>query len=265
MFADFAFRDKVALSGVNSINWARVMAQIVYYFTSAVALGAPDRKVSFSVPTGNFGDVFAGYVAKKMGLPIDRLMIATNENDILVRTLEGRRYQTTEVIQTISPSMDIQVSSNFERALFDAYNRDSDTLQAMMDSLKENGGFDLPGDGLNMLTQNYDAACVSQEQTQETIHDIYQSNRYILDPHSAIGVHAARRDMVTDGNIPVVALGCAHAAKFPDAVRDACGVHPNLPPRMENLFQLSERFTVQPNSLNAIQSYIIEKMRSTTT
>jgi threonine synthase len=261
MFADFDFRDKINLAAVNSINWARVMAQIVYYFTAAVSLGAPDRKVSFSVPTGNFGDIFAGYVAKKMGLPIDRLMIATNENDILAKTFGQGRYQTTRVIHTISPSMDIQVSSNFERALFDAYDRDGSQIQKMMDELKATGGFSVSSEAQNALNQHYDAMSVSQKETSDTIRDVYENMGYILDPHTAIGVKAASH-MAKD--TPVVALGCAHAAKFPDAVEKACGVRPDLPKHLSNLFELPEHFSVQPNDLKTIQSYILENKRPTT-
>lgn len=273
MFADTSFRDKISLAAVNSINWARVMAQIVYYFTSAVSLGAPDRKISFSVPTGNFGDIFAGYVAKQMGLPIDRLMIATNENDILNRTLHDGEYKTTQVIHTISPSMDIQVSSNFERALFDAYGRNSDIINTMMNQLKNGGGFELPANsnngsgtektGQHALKQHYDATRVSQEETSRIIKQVHRTTGYILDPHTAIGVHAGYYNMTKD--TPVVALGCAHAAKFPDAVEGACGVRPSLPPRLDNLFDLPERFSVQPNNLETLKSYILEKTGSVKT
>ncbi len=198
MFNDFEFRDGVRLAGVNSINWARVLAQVVYYFSSAVSLGAPDRKVSFTVPTGNFGDIFAGYIAKRMGLPIDRLVVATNQNDILHRCLTTGGYLTDEVTPSISPSMDIQVSSNFERALFDAYGRDGNAVGQLMDELKE-GGFNVSQGALQALREHFDSGRVSEEETLETIRDAYATMGELLCPHSAVGVrvaeaHARSRD-----------------------------------------------------------------------
>ncbi len=260
MFNDFKFRDKVGLAAVNSINWARVLAQSVYYFTAAVALGAPSRKVSFSVPTGNFGDVFAGLVAKRMGLPIDRLLVATNENDILHRTLQTGAYTRTGVTPTISPSMDIQVSSNFERLLFELYDREGAAVAGLMEVLSSAGAFALSQGAREKLAEEFDSARADQAETSATIARIRAETGQILDPHTAVGVKAAS-DVRRDVSVPMVALGTAHAAKFPDAVEAACGVRPPLPPRMADLYEREERLTVVPNDLKAIES-LIKKARN---
>ncbi|MEM7269148.1 MAG: threonine synthase, partial [Pseudomonadota bacterium] len=226
MFNDFEFRDAVKLTAVNSINWARVLAQAVYFFTAAVALGAPGRKISFSVPSGNFGDIFAGYVAKRMGLPIDRLIIATNQNDILHRTVQSGAHEKQAVEPSTSPSMDIQVSSNFERLLFDLYDREGPAIQQLMAELGQ-GGFTLSQGALDRLRAEFDSARFGEVEVAALIADYAQSTGQVLCPHSAIGVGAAA---ACDG--PTVALATAHAAKFPDAVEAACGSRPQLPPRM---------------------------------
>ncbi|MEC7257616.1 MAG: threonine synthase, partial [Pseudomonadota bacterium] len=186
MFADHDFRDEVRLAAVNSINWARVLAQVVYYFSSAVSLGAPDRKVSFTVPTGNFGDIFAGYIARQMGLPIDRLVVATNQNDILHRCLSGQGYRKGETRPSVSPSMDIQVSSNFERALFDAYGRDGKAVAQLMDELKA-GGFDVSQGAMEYLTEIFASGAASEEDTLTTIADTLRDSAELICPHSAVG------------------------------------------------------------------------------
>ena len=193
MFNDHRFRDGVSLSGVNSINWARIMAQTVYYFSSALSLGAPDRPVSFTVPTGNFGDIFAGYAAKRMGLPIDRLVIATNDNDILARTLASGEYRTREVVATTSPSMDIQVSSNFERLLFEASGRDSAEVARYMNGLKQSGGFTIDAPTLSAIRADFDADRASMDETAETIRRTLKGSGYLLDPHTATAMHVASR------------------------------------------------------------------------
>ncbi len=253
MFNDFAFRDEVSLAGVNSINWARVLAQVVYYFSSAVSIGAPHRKVSFTVPTGNFGDIFAGYIAKRMGLPIDKLVVATNQNDILHRCLSGQGYHKGHTIPSISPSMDIQVSSNFERALFDAYGRDGGAVAQLMDELKS-GGFEVSQGALETLQEIYASGRVSEEETKATIADWLTASGELLCPHSAIGVKVgeALRDTAT----PMITLATAHPAKFPAAVEEASGVHPPLPPRMADLYERSERVTRIANDLAAIEQQI---------
>ncbi|WP_324753754.1 threonine synthase [Roseovarius sp. Pro17] len=257
MFNDFAFRDAVGLAGVNSINWARVLAQVVYYFTSAVSLGAPQRKVSFTVPTGNFGDIFAGYIAKRMGLPIDRLVVATNQNDILHRCLSGGDYIPDGVIPSISPSMDIQVSSNFERALFEAYNRDASATAQLMDELKA-GGFTVSQGALEALREVFDSGRCDEDQTRATIKRTWEQTGELLCPHSAVGVHVAEDHLKPD--VPMITLATAHPAKFPDAVEAASGQHAPLPPHMADLYERDERITEVDNDLGAIQSMIRERI-----
>ncbi|WP_116599672.1 threonine synthase [Primorskyibacter marinus] len=257
MFNDFDFRDEVRLAGVNSINWARVLAQVVYYFSSAVSLGAPDRKISFTVPTGNFGDIFAGYIAKRMGLPIDRLVVATNQNDILHRCLTGGDYHTSEVRPSISPSMDIQVSSNFERALFDAYGRDGKAVAQLMDELKS-GGFKVSQGALQALAENFDSGRVSEEETLATIKTAHASMGELLCPHSAVGVKVAEAQR--DPSTPMITLATAHPAKFPDAVEKASGMRPGLPERMADLYDRPERVTRIENDLGALETLIRERL-----
>ena len=254
MFNDFEFRDSVRLAGVNSINWGRVLAQVVYYFTSAVSVGAPNRKVSFTVPTGNFGDIFAGYIAKRMGLPIDRLVVATNQNDILHRCLSGQGYHKGETAPSISPSMDIQVSSNFERALFDAYDRDGNAVSQLMDELKQ-GGFDVSQGAMQVLHDHYGSGRASEKETSATIAKTLETTGELLCPHSAVGVKVASDQPVS--GTPMVTLATAHPAKFPDAVKAASGIHPPLPPRMADLFERDERITRIANDLEALKSHII--------
>ncbi len=253
MFNDFEFRDGVKLAGVNSINWGRVLAQVVYYFSSAVSLGAPERKVSFTVPTGNFGDIFAGYIAKKMGLPIDQLVVATNQNDILHRCLSGHGYHKDTVHPSISPSMDIQVSSNFERALFDAYDRDGSAVAQLMAELGE-GGFDVSQGAAQVLSEHYVSGRASEEETSATIAETLANSAELLCPHSAIGVKVAEE--LRDPKTPMVTLATAHPAKFPDAVEAATGIRPPLPARMADLFERPERLTRVPNDLDALKAQI---------
>ncbi|MEM1236677.1 MAG: threonine synthase [Pseudomonadota bacterium] len=255
MFNDFEFRDEVGLAGVNSINWARVLAQVVYYFTAATALGAPEREVSFTVPTGNFGDIFAGYIAKKMGLPIKRLIVATNRNDILHRALSTGAYETGEVHPTITPSMDIQVSSNFERALFDAYGRDGSAVAQLMDELKS-GGFHISQGALEALREHFTSGRSDEQETSATIKEALASMGELLCPHSAVGVKVAEEELGTE---PMITLATAHPAKFPDAVEAATGERPPLPPRMADLYDRSERVTEVPNDLDALETLIRER------
>ncbi len=261
LFQHPRFADEVRLSGVNSINWARVAAQAVYYFTSAVALGSPHRPISFSVPTGNFGDILAGWAAKRMGLPVGRLMIATNANDILARTLASGSYEVRGVAPTTSPSMDIQVSSNFERLLFEALDRDAASVNRLMAGLKQSGAFTLDERTLARIRAEFDAAAVPEDEVVAEIRDIYRGTGQIVDPHSAIGVRAARKALAEDPATPVVALATAHAAKFPDAVEAATGVRPALPPHLADLLERRERFTVLPNDEAAVERAIRERAR----
>ena len=259
MFNHFEFRDAVKLAGVNSINWGRVLAQVVYYFSSAVSLGAPDRKVSFTVPTGNYGDIFAGYIAKRMGLPIDRLVVATNQNDILHRCLTTGGYVTDSVTPSISPSMDIQVSSNFERALFDAYNRDGNAVAQLMDELKA-GGFHVSQGAMQVLREHYDSGRVSEDETLAMIAHAHVHMGELLCPHSAIGVQVAEAQR--DPNVPMITLATAHPAKFPDAVEKASGIRPPLPERMADLFDREERVTRVPNDLDQLETLIKDRIAS---
>jgi threonine synthase len=253
MFADHDFRDEVRLAAVNSINWARVLAQVVYYFSSAVSLGAPDRKVSFTVPTGNFGDIFAGYIARQMGLPIDRLVVATNQNDILHRCLSGQGYRKGETRPSVSPSMDIQVSSNFERALFDAYGRDGKAVAQLMEELKA-GGFDVSQGAMEYLTEIFASGAASEEETLATIADTLRDSAELICPHSAVGVKVAKA--LRDPEVPMITLATAHPAKFPAAVEQASGQHPPLPPRMADLYDRPERVTRIANDLAALKQHI---------
>lgn len=254
LFNDHAFRDEVQLSGVNSINWARIMAQIVYYFYAGVALGAPHRKVSFCVPTGNFGDIFAGLVAKRMGLPIDRLVVATNTNDILTRCLETARYEVTGVSPTISPSMDIQVSSNFERLLFEAHERDGAQIARMMDGLKQSGSFSIEEKPFVQITSEFDAGRCDEATTASVIKATLEKSGYLLDPHTAVGYHVAQAH--ARPGVPMITLATAHPAKFPDAVKAACGVHPDLPAWQSGLMEREEAFETIDNDEAALKAII---------
>lgn len=259
MFNDFAFRDEVRLAGVNSINWARVLAQVVYYFSSAVSLGAPHRAVSFTVPTGNFGDIFAGYIAKRMGLPIADLVIATNQNDILHRTLVSGAHVKEGVTPSISPSMDIQVSSNFERALFYAYGEDAAAVAQEMQALKADGGFTVSQGALQALRETFHSGRASEEETSATIRAQQAATGEILCPHSAVGVKVAGEHL---GATPMITLATAHPAKFPDAVEAASGLRPPLPNRMADLYDRAERVTAVDNDLGAIETLIRERIAS---
>ena len=262
LFGDLALRDEMRLSGVNSINWARILAQIVYYFFGAIALGAPDRPVSFAVPTGNFGDVLAGYYAKRMGLPIERLIIATNANDILVRTLACGRYAPTEVKATQSPSMDIQVSSNFERLLFEASGRDPEEVVRRMSALANEGSFTIPSPALERMRADFDAFRADEPACAEEMGRVYRSGGMIIDPHSAVGVHAARKALAASPATPVVALMTAHPAKFPDAVEAATGVRPPLPEPLKDLMERREAIVVLPNNSRAVADYLRQTARA---
>jgi len=243
------------LVAVNSINWARIMAQIVYYFQASLALGGPHRPVSFSVPTGNFGDIYAGYLAKNMGLPIDQLVIATNANDILHRIMQTRTFSRQTLLHTLSPSMDIVISSNFERAMFDAYERDAAAIADLMVRFR-NEDVVVPGAVMDRLDQHFDSCSVDDSETCSTIAEVYQACEYVLDPHSAIGVRAARA-MRRDAAVPMITLATAHPAKFPDAVLKAGDLpSPALPHYMSDLLEREERYSVLEQDLTALHSAI---------
>jgi threonine synthase len=261
LFNHHAFRDRVRLSGVNSINWARIVAQVVYYFTAAATLGAPHRKVAFTVPTGNFGDVFAGYVAARMGLPVDRLVVATNVNDILVRTLATGAYEPREVIATSSPAMDIQVSSNFERLLFDAYGRDGKAVRALMNALAQSRRFSLSGAALSEIRARFSAARADEQETAATIRTVLRETGRLVDPHTAVGIAVAEKEP-RDPAVPMIVLGTAHAAKFPDAVEAACGARPALPEWLSDLPVRPERVSTLPVDAAAVERFISAASRA---
>jgi threonine synthase len=261
MFEHQIFRDQVRLSGVNSINWARIVAQVVYYFTAAVALGSPRRKIAFTVPTGNFGDVYAGYVALCMGLPIDRLTVATNVNDILARTIATGTYELREVVPTSSPSMDIQVASNFERLLFDINDRDSRAVRSLMASLGQSRRFALSARSLAALRAVFSADRADEEETAATIRTTLRETGYLIDPHTAVGVAVAEKE-IRDPSIPMIVLGTAHPAKFPDAVEAASGVRPQLPEWLVDIDRRSERVTTLPVDQMAVERHILSISRA---
>jgi threonine synthase len=256
LFGDKEARAQVNLSAVNSINWARLMAQVVYYFYAAVRLGGPDRPVAFSVPTGNFGDVFAGYVAAQMGLPIARLVVATNVNDILHRALTNGDYSAGTVTPTATPSMDIQVSSNFERLLFDLSGRDGAAITAMMGEFDRNRAMTIPADMLAGARGLFSSASIDGDAMALALRWAQERGGQIIDPHSAVGL-AAARTLEIDADIPVVTLATAHPAKFREAVERATGVRPALPPRLGNLFEREERFTKLPGDYDAVKAFVL--------
>jgi threonine synthase len=261
LFNHAAFREQVRLSGVNSINWARIVAQTVYYFTAAVALGAPARKVAFTVPTGNFGDIYAGYVAERMGLPIDRLVIATNVNDILTRTLATGTYELRDVVATTSPSMDIQVSSNFERLLFDAYGRDAAAVRALMNALAQSRRFALSPAALAQIRGVFSAGRADEDEVAATMRAVKRETGSFVDPHTAVGIAVAEKE-TRDPAVPMVVLSTAHAAKFPDAVEAACGERPPLPEWLSDLHQRPERVTMLPVDQSAVERFVISASRA---
>jgi len=261
MFNHHAFRDRVRLSGVNSINWARIVAQAVYYFTAAVALGAPYRKVAFTVPTGNFGDIYAGYVASRMGLPVDRLVVATNVNDILVRTFATGVYEIRDVVATTSPSMDIQVSSNFERLLFDANGRDVATVRALMASLVQSRRFVVSAHALKDMRALFTADRADEQESAAEIRAWMREAGYCADPHTAVALAVAEKE-TRDPSVPMVVLSTAHPSKFPDAVKAACGVTPVLPDWLADLAQRPERVTVLPADQAAVERFVATASRA---
>ena len=255
MFGNAAFRQEMQLGAVNSINWARIMAQIVYYFRAALALGAPDRPVAFAVPTGNFGNVYAGYAAQKMGLPVAQFVIGSNRNDILTRFMETGVMEQQGVEPSLSPSMDIQVSSNFERLLFDAYDREGTALMQAMIEFRKTGRLTVPQGGMKAIEALFDGHRVDDEETLAAIRREHEASGELLDPHSVIGV-AAGRAKVRYPATPMVSLATAHPAKFPDAVERATGIRPQLPARLADLFEREERYDVLANDLDGVMAHI---------
>lgn len=262
MFNDHAFRDRVNLAGVNSINWARIVAQVTYYFASAAALGSPHRALAFSVPTGNFGDIFAGHVARRMGLPIADLVIASNENDILPRTHGTGIYEMRDVVATSSPSMDIQISSNFERYLFEASGRDDGYVRGVMGSLVQSRRFEVGPDIARQMQADFSAGSVSELEVAQAIRDVKAKSAYIMDPHTACGYAAAGKARRKGRETPRVILSTAHPAKFPDAMQEIIGERPPLPKRLASLMTDPERFERVANDLAAVQSFVKERARA---
>lgn len=259
MFNDQPFRDGFNLSAVNSINWARIVAQIVYYFWAALKVGAPDQSVTFSVPTGNFGNVFAGYAARKIGLPVSKFIIGSNSNDILTRFFDTGTMEMSGVHPTISPSMDIQVSSNFERLLFDLYDCDGEEVAALIDGFRNNGSFAVDPAKMSKAKEVFEGARFSDTETQEMINTVHTECGELLDPHSAIGVAAGRMQR-QDTSIPIIELATAHPAKFPGAVEQASGIRPALPSRLADLLERPEKVTALSNDLGVVQGFIAETL-----
>jgi threonine synthase len=263
LFNDAAFRKQHHLVAVNSINWARILAQVVYYFHAALALGAPSRKVSFSVPTGNFGDIYAGYVAKQMGLPVGQLIIATNRNDILTRCLEQGAYTMEGVVPTVTPSMDIQISSNFERLLFDLFDRDGHRLAQVMRDFRTSGTLPLSVAQLQRLKRDFAAGRLQDEEILTTVKQVLETTGQLIDPHTAVGVGVGRacHHKVTDAaslaeDTPLVVLATAHPAKFPASVEKATGLHPALPLWLSDIMVKEERCDILPAHENEVKSFI---------
>lgn len=263
-FNDSNFRDEVGLSAVNSINWARLMPQIVYYFTSALRCGAPEKKVAFSVPTGNFGNVFAGWVAMQMGLPVERFMVASNRNDILTRFFASGSMHRKNVHPSLSPSMDIQVSSNFERLLFELSGRNGKAVAEMMQAFSSSGKYDVPQEWLEEASKIFSGFCLDDESTLKQIKDCHDTHRLVIDPHSAVGLAGAyhmRDTQMLGDDVPIISLACAHPAKFPDAVEKAIGQRPALPPHLADLMEREERIIQVENQLADVKKLVLEKRR----
>jgi threonine synthase len=255
MFADAGFRHRLNLAAINSINWGRIMAQAVYYVTAAVALGAPWRRIAFAVPTGNFGDVYAGYAAHRIGLPIAQLIVATNRNDILARFFADGVYRAGEVMPTMSPSMDIQVASNFERLLYDLCGGKGTEVARLLAEFAAHGTLSISEEALGRARELFDAARVDEDATAATMAEVLAATGQLVDPHTAVGIRAGRACRL-DPKTPLVTLATAHPAKFPDAVQQATGIRPPLPQRLADLFERPERCTVLPNELAAVQRHI---------
>lgn len=255
MFGDEAFRARHRLSAVNSINWARVMAQVVYYVTAAARLGAPDRAVTYAVPTGNFGNIYAGHIARAMGVPISQLILATNVNDILSRVYATGDMEIHEVAPSTSPAMDIQVSSNFERLLFELFGNDATATARFMEEFRSGGRAHLPDEVHERLRGLFSAGRLDDQQTRQVITDVYQRHGVVVDPHTAVGVGVGRAQR-RDPDIPLIMLACAHPAKFPETVEEALGEPPLAPDRIKGLAQLPERYEVLPNDVEAVKYFV---------
>ena len=258
MFIDRSFNNEINMSGVNSINWARIIAQIVYYFFSYFKINNGSQKINFSVPTGNFGDVFAGYIAKKMGLPINKLIVATNKNDILKRVISTGVYKPKEVFQTISPSMDIQVASNFERLIFYISSNDDQATLKKMEELRKNNEFKLSREQLSLLKKDFISESLSEEETKSIIKKIYKNYNIFIDPHTAVGLGVL--DKLSNDEINII-LSTAHPGKFPEVIKEVTGKYPELPDKAKKVIEEKEKFDILPNDLNIIKKFIKEKAK----
>jgi len=258
MFIDRSFNNEINMSGVNSINWARIIAQIVYFFFSYFKINNGSQKINFSVPTGNFGDVFAGYIAKKMGLPINKLIVATNKNDILKRVISTGVYKPKEVFQTISPSMDIQVASNFERLIFYISGKNDQITLKKMEELRKNNEFKLSREQLNLLKKDFVSESLSEEETKSIIKKIYKNYNILIDPHTAVGLGVL--DKLSNNEINII-LSTAHPGKFPEVIKKVTDEYPELPAKTKKVIEEKEKFDILPNDLNTIKKFIKEKIK----
>ena len=256
MFVDQEFRKKINMSGVNSINWARIIFQIVYYFF--VGLKFLNKPINFSVPTGNFGDVYSGYVSKKMGLPIKKLIVATNENDILSRVINSGHYKPTKTKPSISPSMDIQVASNFERLLYDVVDQDDNKVKLLMDKLKNEGSYSLNKEELNKIKSDFCSSTVSDELTKQTLKNVYKQYQLLIDPHTATAFKAAE---LNSSDEEMLILSTAHPCKFSETVHQATGIKPKIPENIKNILNKKESYITLDNNLGAIKNYILERIK----
>ena len=264
-FEDLKFKDKTSLSAINSINWVRLLPQIVYYFYSALKIGVPDKEIVFSVPTGNFGNILAGWMAQKIGLPISKLICGSNQNDILTRFFNNGLMERKNVLPSYSPSMDIQVSSNFERLLYEINERDTDKVKQQMKEFKNYGNFEITKNQLEKINNLFSAYMISDEETLEIINKVYTDYNYILDPHSAIGYGAAQKALdnnIISKDMSVISLACAHPAKFPEIISKSINVMPKKPFHLENIMSSKEYFNIMDPSINDVQNFIKSNMRN---
>ena len=264
-FEDLKFKDETSLSAINSINWVRLLPQIVYYFYSALKIGVPDKEIVFSVPTGNFGNILAGWMAQKIGLPISKLICGSNQNDILTRFFNNGLMERKNVLPSYSPSMDIQVSSNFERLLYEINERDTDKVKQQMNEFKDNGNFEITKNQLEKINNLFSAYMISDEETLEIINKVYTDYNYILDPHSAIGYGAAQKALdnnIISKDMSVISLACAHPAKFPEIISKSINVMPKKPFHLENIMSSKEYFKIIDPSINDVQNFIKSNMRN---
>ncbi len=264
-FEDLKFKDEISLSAINSINWVRLLPQIVYYFYSALKIGVPDKEIVFSVPTGNFGNILAGWMAKKIGLPISKLICGSNQNDILTRFFNNGTMERKNVLPSYSPSMDIQVSSNFERLLYEINERDTNKVKQQMKDFKSNGNFEITKNQLKKINKLFSAYMISDEETLELINKVYSDYNYILDPHSAIGYGAAQKALdnnIISKDMSVISLACAHPAKFPEIISKSINVMPKKPSHLENIMSSKEYFNIMDPNINDVQNFIKSNMRN---